>query len=561
MWLPIDKNSSDLIQSIRGTIYNSDGTRALQSITVEPGVKDYNLNGTYNFNLKFGSLDLGNYVYEMVAVAGTETKTLACSSFTIAPQPLRMQINNLSVPEGISSIQSIAGTIVSNYKLTSVRIALTLNGMETNRVYTARPNSTTFDISAANRTLDLASLSSTAEYGLKITATANGETRVICNTLFKEGVFTGDIDNDTYKKAITYALKSNATSIFDSRYINEALGRFDLKTIVTMALASRDDWLVGLVTKLCAGHNEYLVDLYEKEICSTIQAMTAMPNMFGSKSQFDETVETIAGALLKANGIYAGIKLKEVENSITLSEEIKEIAQDFDSSLKAYTDFMNAFSWSMDTAEDMVKILLSQENGIRVLNSLEEEMGASGVPEFEEAFRRVKADYLYGTKTNLTTQIIRLAGNEIVDTGIKDITKAMADLAKTVVSGSDSGSVSGGALYSIVTLNLDIGLKLTGVSDIADNYHTFMVQVESYNKARKAYVNACTAIKNNDTSNTAVIRFMNCFNYAKQATIRIHETILELKNTPDSELQEIQAFVDSIKNLDGLGNHPHAGSR
>ena len=76
-----------------------------------------------------------------------------------------------------------------------------------------------------------------------------------------------------------------------------------------------------------------------------------------------------------------------------------------------------------------------------------------------------------------------------------------------------------------------------------------MVQVESYNKACEAYSNACTAIRDNDTSNAAAIRFVNCFNYAKKATIRIHETILELENTPASELKEIQTFVDSIKNI------------
>ena len=203
----------------------------------------------------------------------------------------------------------------------------------------------------------------------------------------------------------------------------------------------------------------------------------------------------------------------------------------------------------MDTAEDMVKVLLSQENGIRVINSLEEEMGASGIPEFEEAFRRVKADYLNGIKTNITAKIIRFAGNKIVETGIKDVTKAMADLAMSMVSEGSAGGFSGGVLYSIITLSLDMSLKLSGLSDVAEDYQTFMVQVESYNKAREAYSNACDAIRNNDTSNAAAIRFVNCFNYAKQATIRIHETILKLENTPASELEEIQAFVDSIKNV------------
>lgn len=540
--------SSVGITEITGSILDGNGN-VLQTITVNPNVTDYNLSGAVNTNLLFGNLSLGTYRYTLRVKTGISEEIWADRTFKIVPPPLRMQIIGLSVPEGISTIQSIAGTIVSNYTLTSVRIALTLNGVETTRVYAATPNSTAFDISAANSTLDLASLPSTAEYGLKITAAANGEMRVICETLFQGGTFTGDIDDETYQKAMAAALKANAPSVFNSGYVNDALGRFDWITICQMAIVSRDDWLVGSVIKLCTGHNEYLVDLYVKEISATIQEMDTIPNMFGSQSEFDEAVETIATAVSKTNGIYAGLMLKEVEESVTLSEEIKEIAREFDSSLTAYTDFIKAFAWSMDTAEDMVKVLLSQENGIRVLNSLEEEMGAYGIPEFEEAFRRVKADYLNGIKTNLTAKIIRFAGNEIVETGIKEVTKAMADLAMSVVSGGSTGGFSGGALYSIITLGLDTGLKLSGLSDVAEDYQTFMVQVESYNKACEAYSNACTAIRDNDTSNAAAIRFVNCFNYAKQATIRIHETILELENTPASELKEIQTFVDSIKNI------------
>ena len=540
--------SSDSITEITASILDSNGN-VLQTITVNPKVTDYNLSGEVNTNLLFGNLALGSYRYTLTAKTGISEETWADSTFTIVPPPLRMQIIGLSVPEGISTIQSIAGTIVSNYTLTSVRIALTLNGAETNRVYAASPNSTTFDISAANSTLDLASLPSIAEYGLKITAIANGETRVICETLFQGGTFTGDIDDETYQKAMAAALKANASSVFNSGYVNDALGRFNWLTICQMAIVSRDDWLVGEVIKLCTGHNEHLVDLYVKEISSTIQEMDTIPNMFGSKSEFDGVVETIATAVSKTNGIYAGLMLEEVKESVTLSEEIKEIARDFDASLTAYTDFIEAFTWTMDTAEDMVKVLLSQENGIRVINSLEEEMGASGIPEFEEAFRRVKADYLNGIKTNITAKIIRFAGNKIVETGIKDVTKAMADLAMSMVSEGSAGGFSGGVLYSIITLSLDMSLKLSGLSDVAEDYQTFMVQVESYNKAREAYSNACDAIRNNDTSNAAAIRFVNCFNYAKQATIRIHETILKLENTPASELEEIQAFVDSIKNV------------
>ena len=69
--------SSETINTLTGTIDNSDGTEVFQTVIVKSKVTDYNLNGGYNVNLNFGDLAIGSYRYEITASTEETMETIA----------------------------------------------------------------------------------------------------------------------------------------------------------------------------------------------------------------------------------------------------------------------------------------------------------------------------------------------------------------------------------------------------------------------------------------------------------------------------------------------------
>ena len=107
--------------------------------------------------------------------------------------------------------------------------------------------------------------------------------------------------------------------------------------------------------------------------------------------------------------------------------------------------------------------------------------------------------------------------------------------------------IDGATLYNIVNFAIDVSMKATGYSTIAENYQTFMIRVQAYTTGIKTYSEAFSAIKEGDTSSHMINRLMVAFTYCRQASTRIHETICDLNSTPDTEKQKILDYIENLK--------------
>lgn len=537
----------DEITNITGRIYNSDGTQVLQSFTVKPNSSSYNLNGPFNYNLKFGQLAVGEYIYEMVAASIDETKTLIYNRFSIASLPLRIIQSNLVVPSGLVSFDGglgMSGTIRSNYPISEVKISLLYQEQEF-KSYTAYPNVYSYNLDDLNNAFDLTQIPDT-NLAVRIEAKSNGQSRLICESGFLKGNFEGDISNETYQATMRFAIGDDATGFFGQDCVNTVLGEMDTDKVMLMALKSRTDWFYGQIASIFnKGNNTYLVELYEKEICDTLLAMSEYPDLISSATDVEKDMQFYIMSLVKTGSFFLGDELKALDATGFFSEETLSTMKGWDNALQTVKDAEKILKWTDETARGALTVLFSQENALRILDSIETASANSGNHEYQTAMDRIRAKYTSQTNMRLL-EILDIVGNKVLSDNVDEIMTALIELGADW--GTSYGHLTGGSLYSLANLAIDVCLTISGADDIADVYEKFLIQAESYTTAIQAYGDALNAVRyDKDTSNAAVNKLKICFDYVQACGIRIHETILEVDDISADTYVKTQKYLEKLR--------------
>ena len=274
--------SSVNVETVTATIYNSDYSEIIQTITVAPGVTDYSLAGVVNSAMRFGELALGSYHYTLQATAlaplGEELEIFQDTSFTIVPPPLRIYLTGARMPDGIiraSSSIPFSGTIYSNYPITAVYITITsttTGGQVAG--YSSSPNSYQFSIADASSSLGIQSLASDS-YVLSISAISNGERRNLYNTNFQKSDYEGTLEDTSVDKLKAFVADSNNREIFTTSYIERVI---DDMTWVEYGLIGMNHYANGGIFKaienaiIYHGQDKDLIDAYKADIFTLIDS-------------------------------------------------------------------------------------------------------------------------------------------------------------------------------------------------------------------------------------------------------------------------------------------------
>lgn len=530
------------LTNVTATIWDSTGTNALQTISVNPATTDYSLSGTVNASLLFGNLELGSYHYTLTARTDVSEEVWADVSFKIVPPPLRIYISGANFPDGLTDVGSgfnITGTVISNYAITQLSISLyTVDGVEryTNSV---NPGTLTYSLSDLAGNIPIASLP-VGDYSIRITAVANGETRILVDKSFQPVDLDGEVDEATVKAVVQFVSDNNNANLFPSIYVSSALGRMDAADVLIMAINSRNSWVYGMASTLFTENHEnlYLVDLYESELADIIADMN--PSTIQLKN-ISSTEKLIADALIDYDTDILSIFQESSSLNSATTAFLEEDFTELSGKLKNIKDVVKGTKMSIELANNLSKAMCNYVNGLEILTMVSDSMGRNNSPEFKLAVQRMHAKYK-SESFNVVMNMLEAFTKEIINMSTKEIITAMVNL------GSDIGSkINGGMLYSIVNFAIDASMKLTGYSDIADDYQTFLIQVEAYNTGRNTYENAFYTVKRGDTSAKAINRLLVAFTYTRQSSLRIHDTISNLRSTPADEKKNIQDYTTKLK--------------
>ena len=516
--------SSVLVNNVIARITSSDFTTTLQEVILDPEVTDCNLSHAVCPYLDFAKLELGTYGFVLEATAGEKTETLAHTVFTIVPPPLRVISIGANVPrQACSADFAFAGMLRANYPITNVNAriynVLTEAVMSS---YSSTPNTTTFDLSTLNNSMNVSGLSA-GDYQFLLSVTGNGETKLVYDLYFSIGIYDLEINPDKIRAIIAFAADNNNRAIFSDYYDhNDYLANLDAWDVFIMSWKNKNDILIDKARSLFEenGQSRRMIDSYKDEILGVIKEVDANIDMtFTDTSTWREALDDIKSTY----SIIIGNVLGNEDNFF--SEEMATFYGDFNDILGDLLDAGIDIPSFVDAATETISFCLQNyENSMIILEVYGKSIAsATYQEEFDTALKELaedfRSDYMKILRTSVSDVI-----DHMFDEFYKDSIKKLAGLF-----GSGCSS-----LYGIVTFSMDLAMQETGNTAIAEADTDFLVQLDTYTAALHSYHDAFDAVQNGDTSEYALNKLEITFRMAQQAGVRIYESMINM-NPPYSE--------------------------
>lgn len=401
--------------------------------------------------------------------------------------------------------------------------------------YRANPGATSFALANAASSLPIKNLP-LGEYIFRITATSNGITKNLSETIFQPGNYSADVDEELTQKVLGFIGQNGSGTFFTTAHVNTALGKMGFQEILIMAVNSRNNWLWGTVGQIFEENhqNPYLIELYENEILDLICEMHP-----GTILIENPEAEFMSWTKSLVKGFRIGLTDYQDKLGGLFEEDIKQLNK----TLGKFNDALGGIKMTVDFANSIAKAMQNYENGLLILNQIAETVDSDSNPELATAIDRVRAKFKSET-FNVLINAIELETKEILKAGVGEVAKALASCASKF-----DATMNGGVLYSIFNLAIDVTMKLTGGDEIAKDYQTFMIQVNNYTTGIDAYSIARNALLTGEASNETINRFVCAFTYAKQAALRTHNTILKLEGTTSSERERIREYISELESV------------
>ena len=171
------------ISNVTVSIVNSKGKAAITK-SAAPNTKSYSL-AKLDHSIKFGTLAVGKYTYQITAKDAERTKTLVKKTFKVEPAST-LKIKDAKYPKKIKKGKhfTIKGKIASNYKIKKITIKVYTKSGKTKLSLTKKPNAKSFRLSKISKKLKFKKLKK-GTYYYKVTATDSKKTKVLLKKKFK----------------------------------------------------------------------------------------------------------------------------------------------------------------------------------------------------------------------------------------------------------------------------------------------------------------------------------------------------------------------------------------
>lgn len=559
--------SSLPLSNITATIWNSNKTEAVYSVTVTPGTNDYALSGTINNNMLFSKLNLGNYCYTLTASTTLSEEVWADTTITVVPPPLRVGITGFTEFSNIVFDSSVAlsGVVHANYTINTLKVSLINNNKTEVFSRTVYPSSKSYSLS--NISLDLSSVS-TDSYTIKITVSANGETKTVLQTPISvnSASSTPQASQELKDEIIEYVRSTNVGIFWPIAEADSYLANMStwdkilmgLSDYNSLALSKFTDWLSG------SDYNSYMEKKYEAEIAQIIDDMYKEGKVGKLKAygDFGKLIKDVNGLV----GDVASYELDDLDERIDNLEvafgapgqfeemDALELVKDSTGAIKK---FYKGVKYGEDFINFLSEMLTDHSRALEALEIISETYNSQGNPEFTAALNTLKASY----KSKLGKAVIAISrriGEEVMKTTEKTITKAVLQAA----------GASAGSLYGLADTAAEMVIKYSGIEELGQSKIDFLTQYTSAISLQRAYENACMdALNSNNIGNQLTDRQVNriqvSFIAARQALLRLYQTLLDLDSSHSNKYN--QAILDlkhvSMPGVDELDPYAGGGSR
>ena len=541
------------LTEVTATIWNSDKTEIIQTITVHPEQTDYNLSSTVNYNLLFGDLALGSYRYTLIAATELSLETWADTSFTIVPQPLRISLSNFKGPSYLSDENNdfvVHGIIRSNYPITSVSIKIKNIDSAIIATASASPSSTYFSLS------DLPITRSSWNGGIytfELTATSNGETKALKTYTFGSTCASGsieDIPENEIDDVTAYLLGVNENTFTEDPLVSAYMKEHAEEAVESMIWGNMFNVFSSYLRDILTGkdYQSYLVELYEKEIMDLIADLDESGlveqhqefKMFGGAKQFTDIVEDLFGTVGKVEKIPMTVYAKEIKelidsNSLEDDELLYTTKQIYDN-CKELTDLFDG----LEIVEESVNIIndfyTNHTTELALLDYIAENYNTSNSKEFTIALNNLRDQYSTEYGKSLKRLFNRLK-TTLSKSAEKIITKYVFGEADIIVS--------------LTKAMAKLGLKYSGLKEKGSDNWTVMMRVEEFTIMRNNFNTKVAELKEVSANGTKlrvrqVADLRQFFTNARIALIRLYESLQEV-DTPN--YPKYSSLISSVKSM------------
>jgi len=510
--------SSINVSEVTATIWDSNGANAIQTITVNPDSKDYNLAGTVNASLLFGNLELGNYRYTLKAKTAVSEEVWADQTFTIAPPPLRVSVSGLGDLTGtVSSNYALKGTVHANYPMSS--LAVTLKNVSSDTIYpsfSCSPNSKTYSLSNVSG-ISLAD-KPTGNYQLTITVSGNGETRTPVNAFFSIGKYDGNINSDVFNQLVTFTGDNSNRNIFDKyREGSSFLGSITITDAMLMAINFRSEMCVDIISQqLREDHlSQFMIKRYKKEIAAIIDDLDVKTDLTGSDSTYNDLIDSMTSNLR--------ITFTLNENDSFVNKRMMNMSRIINFQLDKIENLCKINGWIMDAKDYYRAFMQNYQNAMMILE-MYSGYNTSNSPELRAAVEELANDYdskVSKAMNILTNMILDKMSKELYKDALK-LFEAATDLIDKKLTGQYGGY---SIMWSAVNFAIDAAMEMNNYDDVADSLMNTVVRVETFGQALDSYHQAFDAVRNGDTSSSALNRLGISYQLCCSSGTRMYDAL------------------------------------
>ncbi|MBR2719268.1 MAG: leucine-rich repeat protein [Clostridia bacterium] len=506
------------LTDVTATIWDGTGTNVIQTISVNPGVLDYNMAGTVNASLRFSELPLGNYRFTLNARTDVSEELWANTSFVIVPPPLRVYVTGLDGLTGaVGNDFAFGGMIYSNYPMTNVTV--TLKNVSTGKVcanFTCAPNTLSYSLTGTTG-ISFAQLP-TGNYQLTISVSGNGETKVPKDVFFTIGAFDQAISSDIFDQLVSFVGDPSNQMIF-SRF-NEGsafLSSIDFSDSLFMSIHFRSEMCIDAISKALTSDklSRFMVQRYKKEVAAIIDEIDSKTNLTTSDSMYIGMVESMTKNMRITFYV-------DKEDSL-VPKYMKEMSKKVNDQLDELDKVCEIANWVLDAKDYYSAFLQNYENSLMILEVYSNYSQTTN-PELKAAIEELAKDY-----TSKVSKALNLVTNLLIDNMSKQLYSGAVSLFKTetsllnkVVTGS-AGNFS--LMLTIANFAIDATLELNNLDKIADNQMNAMIQIETFGQAVDSYYAAFGAVYEGDTSTGALNRLAISYQLCCISGERMYESL------------------------------------
>ena len=536
--------SSEEIRIVRGTITKVDGTPVID-LEQSPLITDYSLSGQFSYVLSPSKLEVGEYNFRLYAETNTGNEALINTRFTVVPQPLRTNLNRLTLPVGIiDRSYTLNGAIESNYPITAISFILRdLNAEYNVQERTFSPGTKTFDL--ANCGIDFSNVRILMKSSrLRIVLTSNNETQTMDSEfmLVEDG---SDLDEDKVQAVIAFVTREdrdNSTRFNPAiSYANSVISSYGLKEAVQIGFSKYWDLAMDKLHSLGSKYDKTLVDEYTAEIISVLNSITQSKV---EVLQIDKSAlhERIAEDLISLGSTSVGLVLSDDD---LYPSDLKAFYTSIKDHLKVYkTSVKQVDNWNM-LAGMLGDMLTDYSADTAILNYVLTTLDP-GDTNYAHAMHTVKANYQQfggGEILTLMDKIEELYEEKILEDNIKLLFKEFAG--------------SSGA-WTLARYTLKMFDKLSGNQEKAEAMWSFMMRRDNASKAVQAYKEAFDIVRSGNVTAEDCNRLIACFTFAQQSCKRMMDAEpVDWNKTEEQREAWSLAYTNiMLTKIDGVTEYP-----